>query len=138
MAGTALGTGATGLGTDDGLYCCPALVGHGFAKRPGTAVRDPGRHGHVSAVHGAVCTDALVVPVGFGAVAGLVHRWLDHAAQRLGLFVRVGRLHRSDHRLASDQSSAGGVRPGRGALYRDLPGDCLRHGDQRLALAHAR
>ncbi|MNJ52817.1 hypothetical protein D3C77_481710 [compost metagenome] len=138
MVGAALGPGTTGLGVDDGVHRGPAIVRHGLAERPGAAVRHPGWYGYVGAVHWLVRPDALVVFIGPGAVAGPVYRVLDAIAQRLGLFVCIGRLHRGDHCFAGDQPSAGSVRPGGGALHRDLSGDCLCHSDQRAALAPAR
>jgi hypothetical protein len=66
-----------------------------------------------------------------------VYRRFDPAAQRLGLCLRAGRLHRGDHCFAGDRPPAAGVRPGGGALYRNLPGHCLRHRQQCAALADA-
>ncbi|MNH19657.1 hypothetical protein D3C79_794010 [compost metagenome] len=137
MAGDALGPGATVLGTDDRFHRRPAVVGHGGAEGPGAVGRYLGRHVCVGAVHRPVCPDPMAVPAHLGPVAGPVHRRLHPTAQRLGLCLRAGRLHRGDHCPAGHRPPIAGVRPGRGALHRDLPGYLLCHRQQCLALAHA-
>ena len=100
MAGLALGTGATGLGADDGVYRGAAIVRHGAAKGTGAAVGHIDRDDHVGGVHGRFRPDAVVVSVGPGAVARTVYGEFDPAAQRLVLFICAGRVHGGDHCFA--------------------------------------